>query len=153
MGAGLYYHNLFWGCKTNKPCDICRWVRWAECLPSSLSIVWEREVKHLEIAFTDRRLNQIRAHTMGISYLWSRGRFLLRGARVLALLSLTKATFDDQGLNLSFPNGMGMSSPFDVAVLTQCHLFPGFVLVHAMKHCHCQSTVWYLGLLARECQH
>lgn len=41
----------FGGCKTNKPCDICRWVGWAECLPSSLSIVWKREVKHLEIDF------------------------------------------------------------------------------------------------------
>lgn len=43
---------------------------------------------------------------------------------VPALLSLTKATFNDQELNMPFPNGMGMSSPFVVAALTQCPFFP-----------------------------
>lgn len=45
---------------------------------------------------------------------------------VPALLSLMKATFNDQELNMPFPNGMGMSSPFVVAALTQCHLFSQF---------------------------
>lgn len=125
VGAGLYYHSLFWGCKTNKPCDICRWVGWAECLPSSLSIVWEQQMKHLGIASIDRRFNQ-----MPREFPLTKGTGSYFG--VPALLSLMKATFNDLELNIPFLHGMGMSFPFAVAVLTQCHLFSQF-LAHSCQ--------------------
>lgn len=149
MGAGLYYHSLFGAVKqTNLVIFAGGWG--GQSAWSSLSIVLEPEVKHLGIASIDRRTNEICVYTMGIPFEVGAGSFF----EVPALLSLMKTTFNDQGLNMPCPHGMEMSSPFDVAALTQCLLFsPMFLLIHARIHCHCQSTAWYKGHLAQECQH
>lgn len=122
VGAGLYYHSLFGAVKlTNLVIFAGGWG--GQSAWSSLRIVWEQEVKHLGIASIDKRTNEMYVYTMGIPFEVGTGSYF----GVLALLSLMKATFDDQELNMPCPHGMGMSSPFDVAALTQCHLFSQFL--------------------------
>jgi len=116
-------------------------MRWAECLPSSLSIDWERDVKHSEMVFMSRRLTQICAYAQWISYIWRRDG--LCGAGNLALSYLLKATFGDQERKMPLLGEMGMSFPFAVVVLVQRQCFsPGLLMLWSTDIASVQYGAW-----------